>query len=255
MPKVNPEKLEKNRMKKLVGAHLLFVALLFALITPVYASVTMQAIIDEDVCVTFDFKNLDSMIYWTIYNRSLITESTIPDIIMKNLRQQNLTHVSYYTPAPARALNYTSESLSLRVTFYLYGSDILNFTVDTESMRRTYYVRTDWRKFQFNVTDGISLDFDKYFDKPVDEWRRINYTLDGGVHPAYYHNFTGSTLLDPLCYFILPAEATNVQAVKDTIMFELPPSFEDSMLNSPFLILGAIIVVIVASSLYRKVRK
>jgi hypothetical protein len=79
--------------------------------------------------------------------------------------------------------------------------------------------------------------------------------LNGKVHPAYYHNFTGSTLLDPLCYFILPAEATNVRAVEDTIIFELPPSFEDSMLNSPFLILGALIVVITAFSLYRKVRK
>jgi hypothetical protein len=79
--------------------------------------------------------------------------------------------------------------------------------------------------------------------------------LNGRVHPAYYYNSTDSTLLDPLCYFILPAEATNIRAVKDAIMFDLPPSFEDSLLNSPFLILGALIVVNIAFIVYRKVRK
>jgi hypothetical protein len=121
-------------------------------------------------------------------------------------------------------------------------------------MRRTYYLRTDWRKFQLNLTDEISLDFNKYFGITMDQWQKINYTLNGKVHPAYYHNFTDQNI-DAFCYFILPAEATNVQAVGNIIIFELPPSFEDSLLNSPLLILGALIVVVVASSLYRKVRK
>lgn len=242
-------------MKKIVKAHFLFIALLFALITPAYASVTMRAIIiDQDVCITFSFKNMNSSIYWTIKNRSLITNWTIPNIIFSALEQRNITHVYCYTgPKP---VDFDAQTRTIIVTFCLYGSDILNFTVDTKSMRRTYSFRTDWRKFQFNVMDGISLDFNEYFGKPVEEWtRQDNYTLNGKVHSAYYYNFTGSTLLDPLCYFILPADATNVRAVGDTIIFELSPSFEDSMLNSPFLILGAIIVVIVASSLYRKVRK
>ena len=262
MPKVNPEKLEKDRMKKLVGAPFLFIVLLFALITPAYSSVTMQAIIDQDVCVTLDFKNMNSTIYWTIYNESLITERTIPDIILENLRQQNLTHVDYYVPKP---LAFNDSTLSLRVTFCLYGSDILNFTVNTKSMRKTYYVRTDWRKFQFNVTDGISLDSNEYFGPPISHhppsppsppWQITNYTdSEGKIHRAYFCNYTNSNSFDPLCYFILPTKASNIHAVNDTVIFELPPSFEDSMLNSPFLILGAIIFVIIASSLYRKVRK
>jgi hypothetical protein len=41
----------------------------------------------------------------------------------------------------------------------------------------------------------------------------------------------------------------------ETIIFELPLSFEESLLNSPFLILGAIIVAIIVASLYRTMKK
>jgi len=117
-------------------------------------------------------------------------------------------------------------------------------------MAKVYHVRTDWRKFQVNLTSGFSLNFTEYFGEPVENWPRINYTLNAKTHPAYYYNFT-----DSKCYFILPAAATNVQVVGDVITFELPLSFGDSLLNSPFLILGALLVVVIAFSLYRKVRK
>jgi len=237
-------------MKKLIGAHLFPLFLVLALIAPAHASVTMQAIIDQDVCVNLNLENMNSTIYWKI--KENITESTIPNIILENLRQQNLTHVDWYIPKP---IVFNDSTLSLQVTFCLYGSDILNFTINTKSMRRIYYVRTDWRKFQVNIMEGISLDFNQYFGMPMDQWQRINYTLNGRVHPAYYHNFTDESPFDPMCYFVLPAEATNVQAVKDILIFELPPSFEDSLLNSPFLILGALIVVNIAFIAYRKVRK
>ena len=249
-------------MKKLVGAHFLFIVLLFALITPACSSVKMQAKIDQDVCVNFNFENINSTIYWKIKNENLINESTIPNIILENLRQQNLTHVDYYIPKP---LTFDDSALSLQVTFCLYGSDILNFTVNTKSMRKTYYVRTDWRKFQFNVTDGISLDFNEYFGPPISHhppsppsppWRIINYTdSEGKIHRTYFCNYTNLNSFDPLCYFILPTKASNIHAAGDSIIFELPPSFEDSLLNSPFLILGALIVVNIAFILYRKVRK
>jgi len=111
-------------------------------------------------------------------------------------------------------------------------------------------MRTDWRNFHINITDEFSLDFTEYFGKPVSQWNFENMT-----RPTYYYNYTGSSSFDPSCYFILPAAATNVQAVEDTIIFDLPMPFEDSLLNSPFLILGALIVVIIAFSLYRKVKK
>ena len=250
MPRLN--KAEKKRLKKLTGAYLLSLFLLLALITSVHASVTMRAIIDQDVCVNFNFTNINSTIYWKIKNENLITDLTIPNIILENFEQQNLSVHSYFPEPP---LEFNDSARSIRAAFCLYGSDILNFTFNPESMNRTYYFRTEWRKFHINLTNGISLDFNKYFGMPVDQWPKINYPLNGKVHPAYYHNFTGQSPFDPACYFVLPAEATNVQAVADTIIFELPPSFEDSMLNSPFLILGALIVVNIAFIVYRKVRK
>lgn len=244
-------KLEKNYMKKLVCAHLLFLLLIVTLITSVHASVTVQAIIGQDVHVTFNLENINSTIYWTIKNEQLITDSTIPDIILDNLKQQNLTHVEVYT----QPIVFNDSASSIHVAFSLTGSDILNFTVNTKSMTKTYHMRTDWKKFQVNLTNGFSLNFAEYFGEPLVKWQRINYTLDAKTHPAYYYNFTDSNSFDPACYFILPVAATNVQVVGDVITFELPLSFWDSLLNSPFLILGGLIVVVIAFSLYRKVRR
>ena len=236
-------------MKKIVRAraHLLFLLLVVVLVTPVHASVTTQAIINQDIQVLFDFRNISPDIYGNI----TITETTIPETIKNNLMQRGLTHVDYrYAP-----LDFNSTENSLHVAFILFGSDILNVTVNTKAMTKTYHVRTDWRKFQVNLTDGFSLNFTEYFGEPVERWQRINYTLNAKTHPAYYHNFTYSNTIDPACYFILPAAATNVQVAGDILTFELPLSFGDSLLNSPFLILGALIVVNIAFFLYRRVKK
>lgn len=239
-------------MKKIVWTHLLIV-LFFALITPVYASVKMRAVIDQDVRVVFDFENMNSTVYWAIKNGSLITPSTIPNLIIENLAQRDLTAVDFHS----ELIDFDNSSLSMHVAFTLSGSDVVNTKVNTTTMSRTYNVRTDWRKFQLNITNGISLilDFADFYGRPVEQWQRIDYTLNDKVHPAYYYNFTGQNPLDSLGYFILPAEATNIRLIQDTVTFDLPLSFEDSLLNSPFLIFGGLIVVIAAFSLYRRIRK
>ncbi len=236
-------------MKKIVRAraHVLFLLLVVVLVTPVHASVTTQAIINQDIQVLFDFRNISPDIYGNI----TITETTIPETIKNSLMQRGLTHVDYrYAP-----LDFNSTENSLHVAFILFGSDILNVTVNTKVMTKAYRVRTDWRKFQVNLTNGLSLNFTEYFGEPVERWQEINYTLNAKTHPAYYYNFTDSNTIDPACYFILPAAATNVQVAEDVITFELPLSFGDSLLNSPFLILGALIVVNIAFFLYRRVKK
>jgi len=236
-------------MKKLVCVHLLFLLLIVTFITSVHASVTVQAIIGQDIHVTFNLENINSTIYWTIKNEQMITELTIPNIILDNIEQQQ---VDIYTQPIVFNDPPTS---SIYIAFSLTGSDILNFTVNTKAMTKTYHVRTDWRKFQVSLTNGFSLNFTEYFGKTVDEWQRINYTLNTKTHPAYYYNFTDSDTFDPTCYFVLPVAATHVQVVGDIISFELPLSFGDSLLNSPFLILAALIVVNIAFFIYRKVRK
>ena len=242
-------------MKKLALAHLLFFLLLVTLITPAYASVEIQAVIDQNVHVAFDFENINSTLYNKIVQLGVFNVSTIPRTIVKNLEERNLTVTWGYDP---ELEIFNDATKSIHVEFYLSGSDIVSLTSNKTTMNRIYNVRTDWRKFHVNLTNEFLLDFTEYFAKPISQsppWQRINYTLNDKVHPAYYHNYTDMISFDPLCYFILPATAINVHAVEDTIIFELPPSFEDSLLNSPFLILGALIVVVIAFSLYRKVRK
>jgi hypothetical protein len=52
----------------------------------------------------------------------------------------------------------------------------------------------------------------------------------------------------------LPSSASNVKVQGDTIFYDMPPRLEDQLLNSPFLILGAIAIVLAIALIYRKVR-
>ena len=217
--------------------------LILTLISPVYASVEVRATIDEVVHVVFNFGNITH--YEEIKN--VITEFTIPEVILNNLEERNLTDVEYgWEP-----VDFNDSEKAITVRFHLSGSDIIKFTFSTETMRREFRVRTDWRKFELNLTENVSLNFAEYFGRPLSMWEFENET-----YPTYYHNYTGTIPFDPACYFILPKEATEVHVEDiETIVFELPPSLEESLLNSPFLILGAIIVAIIVASLYRTVRK
>jgi len=236
-------------MQRLIAV-LLILVLFSALITSVHASVTIQAVIDQNIHVVFNFENINSTIYADIKQHPSLNHSTIPQIIVKNLKERNLTRVVYHDSE----LVFNDLNKSVHATFYLSGYDILNFTLT--AMTRTYRVRTDWRKFNVNLTDRFSLNFTEYFGTPIAQWQRINYTdLENRIHPAYFYNYTGPSPFDPLCYFILPTNATNVRAVEDTIIFEAPASLEDALLNSPFLILGALIVVNIVAFVYRRVRK
>ena len=226
----------------------LAVILLLTLTVPAYASVELEAKMGEQIDVTMIFEELNSTIYAMIKDEIENNETKIPDTIKKNLEKRNMTNVEYqWKPA-----DFNDAENTITVSFSLSGSDILNFTFSTDTMRRTFHVRTDWRKFEVNLTNNFSLDFTEYFGRPLSDW-----TLEDTPYLAYYYNYTGTVPLDPTCYFILPEEATEVHIADDmeTIVFELPPSLGESLLNSPFLVLGAIIVAIIVSSLYRSVRK
>lgn len=236
-------------MKKSIVACLLFI-LFASMIPPDHASVTIQATIDQGIHVALNFKNINSTVYEEFRREPLLNRSTIPQAILNNLKQRNLTRVAYH----GSELVFNDLNKSVHATFHLSGLDILNFTFT--AMTRVFYVRTEWRKFNIDLTEPFSLNFTEYFGTPVAKWRKFNYTdTENRVHPAYFYNYTGPSPFDPLCYFILPTTATNVRAIGDTIIFEAPASLEDALLNSPFLILGAIIVANIAAFAYRRLRK
>ncbi len=243
----------RSLLKKTFFAHLLCFLLVVASVASTHASVEVQAIIDQDIQVAFDLENINSTTYLKIKNENLITESTLPNAILEDLEQRNLRRVDVFT----QPIVFNDPASSIYIAFSLTGSDILNSTVNMKSMTKTYHARTDWRKFQVNITNGFSLDFAEYFGEPLERWQRINYTVNAKTHPAYYYKSTNSSAIDPKCYFILPATATGVQATEDILIFQLPHtlSFGDSLLGSPFLILGALLVMNIVFFLYRRVKK
>ena len=230
-------------MKKLVATHLLLI-LFVALIMPVHASVTMEATIDQSIHVILNFENVNSTIYEEIKQTFNVT--TIPLIIVKNLKQQGLTRVRW---GYSQEIGFDDSTNSIHVEFFLGGSDIITFTFNKTTMARRYQVGTEWRKFNANLAENFSINFNEYFGTPIADWNYID------SEKAYHYEYTGSDSFTPSCKFVLPTTATNVQALGDTIFFETPPLLEDVLLNSPFLILGALIIVIIVAFIYRRIRK
>jgi len=243
-------------MKKLFAVNLLcFVCV--SLIIPVHASVTVEGSIEENIHVVFAIENINSTLYEKILEQKIFNNLTIPQAIEAYFEEGNLGNATLdYDPTKEIFNNSTR---SIRVDFYLSGSDIIDSTFSPAAMTETYNVKTEWRKVHVNLTNDFSLDFAEYFQNPVDEWQIVNYTINEEVHPTYLYNYTATTTFDPLCRFVLPIRATNVHAVTDTIFFELPVElpvpFEDKLINSPFLVLGVLIIANIVLIAYRKIRR
>jgi len=230
-------------MKKLTVTYLLLI-LFAALIIPVHASVKMEATIDQSIHVVLNFENVSSPIYNEIKQTFNIT--TIPLIIEKNLEQQGLTRVRW---GYSQEIDFNNSTNSIHAEFFLSGSDIITSTFNKTTMARRYQVRTEWRKFHANLAENFSINFNEYFGTQIADWDYIDF------EKAYYNEYTELDAFTPSCKFILPKTAININAAGDTIFFETPPLLENVLLNSPFLILGAIIIGIIVAFIYRKIRK
>lgn len=231
-------------MKKLTLTMSCFTVLLLVLVAPVHASVSVESTVEDNINIIYNFENLDPTIYNETIANQQFNSSTIPQIIVKNLKEQNLTNVNY----DSQSITHDNATKTIRVSFYLNGSDIISFTVNRTTMRKTYQVKTEWRNFQVNLTNSFSINFTQYFAEPVEKWSKLNQT-------TYYIETNGTGFFDVLSFKLtLPATATNVQAQGDTITYEFPPYFEDVFLNSPFLILAVLIILIIVALIYRRVR-
>jgi len=236
----------------------LFVASLTLLLTmllmPAHASISISGTINGNIYVVYNLENLNATIYNEVKTNQQFNISTIPTTIVKNLENQGRKQVLWaYGP---QTDIFDDANNAIHVSFYLGGPDIIGFTANRTTMQRTYYVKTEWRRFQLNLTSGFSINFTQYFNTPVAEWQKTDYNdTQGNKHPAYYYKATDTGFFNMTSFqFILPATATNIQRAGDTIAFEVPPYPEDIFLNSPFLILAAIIIIIIIALLYRRLR-
>lgn len=233
-------------MKAIAVASLFFLLLVIS-IMPVHASVTLEAVVDEGIRVSLNIELVNS----TIYNESKLNNETfnlvnIRSIVLENLERQNLTRVEW---SSNQNIIFDDSTNLIRVEFNLGGPDIVDLTFNKTTMARIYSVRTEWRRFHLNLTEDFSLNFTEYFGTPVAQW---NYS---DSQKTYYYDYTELNSFGASCKIVLPTRATHVQAIEDTIIFEVPPIIEDVLLNSPLLVLGAIIVVILISVVYRRARK
>lgn len=237
-------------MKK-IAPTIFITVLVLSIALPVNAQITTKCTVDDSLFVAFDFQNLNQAVYDEAVTQ--LNAETIPKAIVEDLEAKNQTRVHYgLGPQP---ITFDNNTKTIHASFFLGGSDIISFSMQKFTMKRAYQVKTDWRRFQVDLTSSFSVDFAQHFAKLVVEWQRINYTdTQGSVHPAYYHESEQTGAFQMFFYFILPASAQRVQVQRDTITYDMPPRFEDQLLNSPFLILGGLAVILIIVLIYRKIR-
>lgn len=238
-------------MKRIVLTSLLSI-LFVASIVPVYASITVESIINDAFHVSFDFSNINSTIYNDIVAQGVFNSTSIPRTIMRNLEKQNLKKVSW----SQASTNIFRANGTIHVEFDLWGEDILSYTLKKGELARTCTVKTNWIRFDIKLTNTFTLNLTTYFTTPISRWQRINHTINGNIHPSFYYNSTaGTPPFYALCYFILPTAATNIKTAGDTLTFDMPLLLEDKLIDSPILILGALVIANIVVIIYRKVRK
>jgi len=229
-------------MKKLIISFILFILVA----TPIVladSSITVETTINENVYVTLNLANIESQTYDEIKAQGF-SISTVPNAIEEKLKQQNLTDARVIYDFDQRIFNNATSSIYVK--FLLTGSDIISYTLNGTDMTRTFRVRTDWRKFEISFTQNFSLNFEEYFGDPLTEWQQVDgKAFEKIIEDPFEMSFR----------FTLPEKAFDIQTEEDTIIFKVPPAFEDRLLNSPFLILGAIIIANIIFVAYRKARK
>lgn len=220
----------------------LFTILLAVSIVPVHASVSVTSTINDSIYVVYDVQNLNSTIYEEVKSNPKFNVSTIPITIVKNLENQGRKQVSWGL-GPQADVSFDDATRSIHVSFYLWGSDVISSALNRTTMKRVYEIKTDWRKFQLNLADNFSIDFTQILATPVAEWQKTDET-------TYMYESQ-----DVSFRFVLPQTATQVRANVDTITFEGGSlSFWDIFINSPFLILAVLIIVVIIALIYRRIR-
>lgn len=209
---------------------------------PVGAEITANVSVDDILFVTYEFADVDQ----TVYDQARIefTAERIPEAIVDNLEATNQTAQWGLGPLP---LDFDDANRVVRVSFFLSGSSISSFSVNRTTLKRVYEVKTDWRKFQVNLTGSYSVDFAERLAAPVAEWQKPNAT-------TFYYESKQTGAPDILFYLVVPSSAMEVRAVGDTVFYEMQPYLEDQLLGTPFLILIALVVALAIILLYRKVR-
>jgi hypothetical protein len=230
---------------------LLAAVLILAHATSANATITTKTTVTDNVLATYNFGSLDPKVYQQAITQ--LSADSVPKTIIQYLKQKNETNVQYGLPAQPWILDNATNSIN--TSFFLSGSDIVSFTINQTTFKRTYQVKTDWIKFKITLTGNFSIDFNQLLTTSVSSWQRINYTDDKGVtHPALYNENAQTGTMNVTSTIILPESAMNIRFQESTVIFDLPPILQDELLDSPFIILAALVVALIVILIYRKTR-
>jgi len=212
-------------------------------VVPSYGDeITVNVRIDDSLSITYELANLSQPVYEQA--RIEFTPEKIPETIVENFEKGDQTLRWGPSPSP---IEFDNTTHTIRNSFFLSGSSIMSFTLNKTTLRRIYEVKTDWRRIKVNLTSSYSVDFAQRLSKPVSEWQKLGAT-------TFFHESKETGAPDILFNISLPASASAVRAEADIVFYEGEPYLEDQLLNSPFLILVALIVALVIISVYRKAR-
>lgn len=232
-------------MKKTIYVTLATIVILSGILPVSASTIATKVTVDDSLFITYDVENLNTTLYNQVKVNTLFNISTIPQTIKQNMMQKDQKLVDWW-PRPQTSM-YDDVNNAIHISFFLRGSDIISFKINGTTMKRTYKVNTEWRRFQISLTNNFTVNFAQYLDKKLADWQRVNATS------FYYENRETGTL-DMTFYLTLPTSASDIQVEGDIISYDMPPRLEDQLFDSPFLILGAIAVTLVIALIYRKIR-
>ncbi|HIE14538.1 TPA: hypothetical protein EYP70_04640 [Candidatus Bathyarchaeota archaeon] len=216
------------------------------------ASLKVDAYIDDWVRIVIKLENLNSTVYSALTVPQIFNETTIPETIAKEFKKKGFKRIYYHLSN----IKYDPVSLSIEVSFYLTGLDVLSFEFDKSTMTRIYRLNTDWRYISIDIIsmDGkkvLNINFRRYFKAFVEEWNRTEFTDEAGnVHTVFIYSYTEPSAVRNTFKIILSPGAENVECIGDMIFYRMSPSLIENVILSPIItILGMVLLVNLAFAL------
>lgn len=208
------------------------------LIPQAYAfSVDVEAEVGRDLNMIIRIRHLDFHNYTLFKLNETKVISNVKACFEKSLEGQNLTATVSVEP-----LEFDEENFSITIRARISGSDVVYISTDPESLNRTYEVETRWRRFQLNLTDKLSINMTELFGYWLQNWNRTDNTIS---FESENSTFT----------FVLPESASNIVVDRrEVIIFRVPPSFQDKLINSPLIALIGVILLPVVAAVYRRIK-
>jgi len=226
------------KLEHALATALFSIVLALMLVPQAYAfSVDIEAEVGQDIDIVIKIEHLDFHNYSLFKVNETKVVSNVKACFEKSFEDQNLTATVSVKP-----LEFDEETFSTTIRARISGSDVVYVSTDPDSLNRTFEVETAWRRFQLNLTDELSINMTERFGYWLQNWNRTGNTIS---FEAANSTFT----------FVLPESASNIVVDRrEVIIFRVPPSFQDKLINSPLVALIGVVLIPIAAAVYRRVK-